>query len=77
MSNIRLNLFSIETVKTKEILVKIKNRLLHLKNKVESILNYIVYKDKLYYLQTLTMRKSVNKNKIMSIIKDNKILRAT
>jgi len=50
MSNMRLNLFSIETVKTKEILIKIKNRLLCLKNKVESILNYIVHKDKLYYL---------------------------
>jgi len=50
MSNIRLNLFSIETVKKKEILIKIKNRLLHLKNKVENILNHIVHKDKLYYL---------------------------
>ncbi len=50
MSNMRLNLFSIETVKTKEILIKIKNELLCLKNKVKNILNYIVYKDKLYYL---------------------------
>ena len=50
ISNMRLNLFSIETVKTKEILVKIKNELLHLKNKVESTLNHTVYKDKLYYL---------------------------
>ena len=50
MSNMRLNLFSIETVKKKEILIKIKNRLLHLKNKVENILNHIVHKDKLYYL---------------------------
>jgi len=50
MSNIRLNLFLIEMIKTKEILIKIKDRLLHLKNKVKSILNYIVYKDKLYYL---------------------------
>ena len=46
----RLNLFSIETVKKKEILIKIKKELLYLKNKVESMLNYIVYKDKLYYL---------------------------
>ncbi len=46
----RLNLFSIETVKKKEISVKIKNRLLHLKNKVKSTLNYAVHKDKLYYL---------------------------
>jgi len=50
MSNIELNFFLIETVKTKEISVKIKNELLHLKNKVESILNYTVHKDKLYYL---------------------------
>ncbi len=50
MSNMRLNLFSIETVKKKEILIKIKKELLYLKNKVESMLNYIVYKDKLYYL---------------------------
>jgi len=77
MSNMGLNLFSIETVKTKEISVKIKNRLLCLKNKVKSMLNYAVYKDKLYYLQILTTRKSVNKNKTMSVIKDNKILRAT
>jgi len=50
MSNIELNLFLIETVKTKEILIKIKNELLHLKNKVKNILNYTVCKDKLYYL---------------------------
>jgi len=50
MSNMRLNLFSIETVKTKEILIKIKNRLLCLKNKVKDILDYTVCKDKLYYL---------------------------
>jgi len=50
ISNIELNLFSIETAETKEILIKIKNRLLHLKNKVEDMLNYTVYKDKLYYL---------------------------
>jgi len=50
MSNMRLNLFSIETAKTKEILIKIKNELLHLKNKVKSILDHTVYKDKLYYL---------------------------
>ncbi len=50
MPNIELNLFSIETVKKKEISVKIKNRLLCLKNKVKNILNYTVYKDKLYYL---------------------------
>ncbi len=46
----RLNLFSIEMIKTKEISVKIKNELLHLKNKVKSILNHTVHKDKLYYL---------------------------
>ncbi len=50
MFNIRLNLFSIEMIKTKEISVKIKDRILYLKNKVKSILNYTVYKDKLYYL---------------------------
>ncbi len=50
MFNIELNLFSIETAETKEISVKIKNRLLHLKNKVENILNHIIHKDKLYYL---------------------------
>jgi len=50
MSNIRLNLFSIEMIKKKEILIKIKNELLYLKNKVESMLNHTVYKDKLYYL---------------------------
>jgi len=50
MSNMRLNLFSIKIIKMKEISVKIKNELLYLKNKVESTLNYIVYKDKLYYL---------------------------
>ncbi len=50
MSNIGLNLFSIEIIKKKEILIEIKNELLHLKNKVENILNYIVCKDKLYYL---------------------------
>ncbi len=50
MFNMKLNLFSIEMIKKKEILIKIKNRLLHLKNKVESMLNHIVYKDKLYYL---------------------------
>ncbi len=77
MSNMRLNLFLIEMIKTKEISVKIKNRLLCLKNKVENILNHTVYKDKLYYLQTLIIRKSVNKNKIMSVIKDNKISRTT
>ncbi len=50
MSNIKLNFFLIEMTETKEILIKIKNRLLYLKNKVESMLNYTVYKDKLYYL---------------------------
>ncbi len=50
MPNIELNLFSIKMIKKKEILIKIKNKLLHLKNKVESTLNHIVYKDKLYYL---------------------------
>ncbi len=50
MSNMRLNLFSIEMIKTKEISVKIKDRLLCLKNKVEGILDYIVHKNKLYYL---------------------------
>ncbi len=50
MSNMRLNLFSIEMIKKKEILIKIKNELLCLKNKVESMLNYIICKDKLYYL---------------------------
>ncbi len=50
MSNIELNLFLIEIIKTKEILVKIKNRLLCLKNKVRNMLNYVVHKDKLYYL---------------------------
>ncbi len=50
MFNIRLNLFSIKIIKKKEISVKIKNELLCLKNKVKSILNYTVYKDKLYYL---------------------------
>jgi len=50
MSNIGLNLFSIEIIKKKEISVKIKNKLLCLKNKVENMLNYIIYKDKLYYL---------------------------
>jgi len=77
MPDMRLNLFSIEMIKTKEISVKIKDRLLCLKNKVENMLNHTVHKDKLYYLQILTMRKSVNKNKIMSVIKDHKILRAT
>ena len=50
ISNIELNLFSIEIVKTKEILIKIKNRLLYLKNKVKNTFNYTVCKDKLYYL---------------------------
>ncbi len=50
MSNMRLNLFSIEMIKKKKILIKIKNELLCLKNKVESTLNHIVHKDKLYYL---------------------------
>jgi len=50
MSNIKLNLFLIEMIKKKEILVKIKNELLCLKNKVKNTLNYTVYKDKLYYL---------------------------
>jgi len=50
MFNIELNLFSIKMIKTKEISIKIKNRLLHLKNKVKDILNYTVHKDKLYYL---------------------------
>ncbi len=50
MSDIELNLFSIEMIKTKKISVKIKDRLLCLKNKVKNILNYTVYKDKLYYL---------------------------
>ena len=77
MPNIGLNLFSIKTAKMKEISVKIKDRLLCLKNKVKNMLNHTVHKDKLYYLQILTMRKSVNKNKIMSVIKDYKILRAT
>ncbi len=50
MSNIELNLFLIEMIKKKEILIEIKNRLLYLKNKVKSTLNYTVHKDKLYYL---------------------------
>ncbi len=50
MFNIGLNLFSIEIIKKKEISVKIKNRLLCLKNKVKNMLNHTVYKDKLYYL---------------------------
>ncbi len=47
--NIELNLFLIETVKKKEILIKIKNELLYLKNKVENTFNHVVHKDKLYY----------------------------
>ena len=50
MPDMRLNLFSIEMIKKKEISIKIKDELLHLKNKVESMLDHIVYKDKLYYL---------------------------
>ncbi len=50
MSDMKLNLFSIKMVKTKEISVKIKDELLHLKNKVENMLNHAVCKDKLYYL---------------------------
>jgi len=50
MSNIGLNFFLIEIIKKKEILIKIKNKLLCLKNKVENMLNYTVLKDKLYYL---------------------------
>ena len=50
MLNMKLNLFLIEMTETKEISVKIKNRLLCLKNKVKNILNYTVHKDKLYYL---------------------------
>ncbi len=50
MSNMRLNLFLIEMIKTKKISIKIKNKLLCLKNKVEDMLNHIVCKDKLYYL---------------------------
>jgi len=50
MSNMGLNLFLIEMIKKKEILIKIKNRLLCLKNKVKNILNHTVYKGKLYYL---------------------------
>ncbi len=50
MSNIELNLFLIKIIKKKEILIKIKNELLHLKNKVENMLNHTVCKDKLYYL---------------------------
>jgi len=48
--NMRLNLFSIEMIEKKKISVEIKNELLCLKNKVKNILNYTVYKDKLYYL---------------------------
>jgi len=50
MSDIELNLFLIEIIKKKEISIKIKNELLYLKDKVENTLNYIVHKDKLYYL---------------------------
>ena len=50
ISDMRLNLFLIEMIKTKEILIKIKNKLLCLKNKVKDMLNYAVHKDKLYYL---------------------------
>ncbi len=50
MSNIELNLFSIKMAEKKKILIKIKNELLCLKNKVKSMLNYTVHKDKLYYL---------------------------
>jgi len=50
MPNMRLNLFSIEMIKKKEISIKIKDELLHLKNKVESMLDHTVHKDKLYYL---------------------------
>ncbi len=48
--NIELNFFLIEIVKKKKILIKIKNELLCLKNKVKNMLDYTVYKDKLYYL---------------------------
>ncbi len=50
ISNMRLNLFLIEMIKIKKILIKIKNELLCLKNKVKNTFNHIVYKDKLYYL---------------------------
>ncbi len=49
MFNIELNLFLIEMIKKKEILIKIKNELLYLKNKVKNMLDYTVHKDKLYY----------------------------
>ncbi len=48
--NIKLNLFLIEMIKKKEISVKIKNKLLYLKNKIKNTLNYTIYKNKLYYL---------------------------
>ena len=49
ISNIEFNFFLIEMTEKKEILIKIKNELLHLKNKVKNMLDYIVHKDKLYY----------------------------
>jgi len=77
MPDMGLNLFSIGTAKTKGISVKIKDGLLCLKDKVGGTLDHTVHKDKLYYLQILTTRKPVNKDKAMPAIKDSKISRAT
>jgi len=77
MPDMGLNLFSIGMAKTKEISVEIKDGLLRLKDKVGGMLGHAVCKGKLYYLQTLTTRKSVDKDKAMPAIKDSKISRAT
>jgi len=53
MLSIGMNLFLIETAEIKNIIIKIKERVLHLKNRMRETINYVSQLDKLYYLQTL------------------------
>ncbi len=50
MLSIDMNLFLIETAEIKNIIIKIKEEVLHLKNRMRETINYVLQSDKLYYL---------------------------
>ncbi len=75
MLSIDMNLFSIEMVKVKSVTIKIKERVLHLKNKMRETIDYTSQSDKLYYLQIMTTKYFFTEQQTLSAIHDNKILR--
>ena len=76
MPNIGLNLFSIETAKTKGITVRIERGTLQMTDKKGRMLGHARRAGKLYYLEASTI-KHTQMEEAMPAIQNNKISRAT